>query len=71
LHLGKTVSVAPLEIGDLNDGDNMHDLSFPAIPTRAKLLTITLPGRHVEDPNGDPNSFQVFRFREPNLYSKG
>ena len=71
LHRGKTVSVAPLEIGDLNDGDNMHDLSFPAIPARAKLLTITLPGRHVEDPNGDPNSFQVFRFREPNLYSTG
>jgi hypothetical protein len=71
LHRGKTVSVAPLEIGDLNDGDNMHDLSFPAVPARAKLLTITLPGRHVEDPNGDPNSFQVFRFREPNLYSTG
>lgn len=71
LHRGKTVTVAPLEIGDLNDGDNMHDLSFPAIPARAKLLTITLPGRHVEDPNGDPNSFQVFRFREPNLYSTG
>jgi hypothetical protein len=71
LHRGKTVTVAPLEIGDLNDGDNMHDLSFPAIPARAKLLTITLPGRHVEDPNGDPNSFQVFRFREPNLYPTG
>ena len=71
LHLGKTVTVAPLEIGDLNDGDNMHDLSFSAIPARAKLLTITLPGRHVEDPNGDPNSFQVFRFREPSLYSTG
>ena len=71
LHRGKTVTVAPLEIGDLNDGDNMHDLSFPAIPARAKLLTITLPSRHVEDPNGDPNSFQVFRFREPNLYSTG
>jgi hypothetical protein len=71
LHRGKTVTVAPLEIGDLNDGDNMHDLSFPAIPARAKLLTITLPGRHVEDPNGDPNSFQVFRFREPNLYRTG
>ena len=69
VHRGKTVTVAPLEIGDLNDGDNMHDLSFPAIPARAKLLRITLPGRHVEDPNGDPNSFQVFRFREPNLYS--
>jgi len=63
LHRGKTVTVTPLEIGDLNDGDNMHDLSFPAIPARAKLLTITLPGRLVEDPNGDPNSFQVFRFR--------
>jgi hypothetical protein len=71
LHRGKTVTVAPLEIGALNDGDNMHDLSFPAIPARAKLLTITLPGRHVEDPNGDPNSFQVFRFREPNLYQTG
>jgi hypothetical protein len=71
LHRGRTVTVAPLEIGDLNDGDNMHDLSFPAIPARAKLLTITLPSRHVEDPNGDPNSFQVFRFREPNLYSTG
>jgi hypothetical protein len=71
LHRGKTVTVAPLEIGDLNDGDNMHDLSFSAIPARAKLLTITLPSRHVEDPNGDPNSFQVFRFREPNRYSTG
>jgi len=71
LHRGKTITVAPLEIGDLNDGDNMHDLSFPAVPARAKLLTITLPSKHVEDPNGDPNSFQVFRFREPNLYSTG
>jgi hypothetical protein len=71
LHRGKTVTVAPLEIGDLNDGDNMHDLSFSAIPARAKLLTITLPSRHVEDPNGDPNSFQVFRFREPKLYTTG
>ncbi|MFM8292901.1 MAG: leucine-rich repeat protein [Planctomycetia bacterium] len=68
---GKAVTVAPLEIGDLNDGDNMHDLSFPAIPARAKLLTITLPGRHVEDPNGDPNSFQVFRFREPDFAPVG
>ena len=71
LHRGQTVTVAPLEIGDLNDGDNMHDLSFPAIPARAKLLTITLPGRHVEDPNGDPNSFQVFRFRESKLDPTG
>ena len=71
LHRGKAVTVAPLEIGDLNDGDNMHDLSFPAIPARAKLLTITLPGRHVEDPNGDPNSFQVFRFREPEFAPVG
>ena len=71
LHRGKAVTVAPLEIGDLNDGDNMHDLSFPAIPARAKLLTITLPGRHVEDPNGDPNSFQVFRFREPDFAPVG
>ena len=71
VHRGKTVTVAPLEIGDLNDGDNMHDLSFPAIPARAKLLTITLPGRHVEDPNGDPNSFQVFRFREPDFAPVG
>jgi hypothetical protein len=71
LHRGKAVTVAPLEIGDLNDGDNMHDLSFPAIPARAKLLTITLPGRQVEDPNGDPNSFQVFRFREPDFAPVG
>jgi len=71
LHRGKTVTVAPLEIGDLNDGDNMHDLSFSAIPAQAKLLSITLPGKHVEDPNGDPNSFQVFRFREPKLYPTG
>jgi hypothetical protein len=71
LHRGKAVTVAPLEIGDLNDGDNMHDLSFPPIPARAKLLTITLPGRHVEDPNGDPNSFQVFRFREPDFAPVG
>jgi hypothetical protein len=47
------------------------DLSFPAIPARAKLLTITLPGRHLEDPNGDPNSFQVFRFREPEFAPVG
>jgi putative transposon-encoded protein len=64
---GRTVTVAPLEIGDLNDGDNMHDLSFPAIPAGAKLLTITLPSRHVEDPNGDPNPAQVFRFSEPDF----
>jgi hypothetical protein len=64
---GRTVTVAPLEIGDLNDGDNMHDLSFPAIPAEAKLLTITLPGRHVEDPNGDPNPAQVFWFRKPDF----
>ena len=70
-HRGTTVTVAPLEIGDLNDGDNMHDLSFPAIPAGAKLLTITLPGRHVEDPNGDPNPAQVFRFREPDFAPLG
>jgi len=62
-HRGTTVTVAPLEIGDLNDGDNMHDLSFPAIPAGATLLNITLPARHVEDPNGDPNPGQVFRFK--------
>ena len=64
LYGGKPVSMAPLDIGDLNDGDNMHDLSFPAIPARAQLLTITLPGMLVEDPNGDPNPAQVFRFQE-------
>ncbi|MFM7183656.1 MAG: leucine-rich repeat domain-containing protein [Planctomycetota bacterium] len=68
---GKTVTVAPLEIGDLNDGDNMHDLSFAALPAGAKLLAITLPGRHVEDPNGDPNSAQVFQFRKPDFAPLG
>ena len=63
LYQGKIVTLTPLDIGDLNDGDNMHDLSFPEIPVDAKLLSITLPGGYVEDPNGDANSTQVFRFR--------
>ena len=63
LYQGKIVTLTPLDIGDLNDGDNMHDLSFPEIPVDAKLLSIALPGGYVEDPNGDKNSTQVFRFR--------
>jgi len=60
---GKIVTLTPLDIGDLNDGDNMHDLSFPEIPAEAKLLSITLPSGYVEDPNGDPNPAQMFRFK--------
>ncbi len=63
VYRGKTVTLAPLDLGDLNDGDNMHDLSFPAIPLGAKLRTISLPRRLVEDPNGDPNPAQRFRLR--------
>lgn len=62
---GKIVTLTPLDIGDLNDGDNMHDLSFPEIPAEAKLLSITLPSGYVEDPNGDPNPTQMFRFKSP------
>jgi len=63
LHKGKIVTLTPLDIGDLNDGDNMHDLSFPEIPADAKLLSIILPNGYVEDPNGDPNPSQAFRFK--------
>ena len=63
LYQGKIVTLTPLDIGDLNDGDNMHDLSFSEIPAEAKLLSITLPGGYVEDPNGDPNLAQIFRFK--------
>ena len=63
VYRGKTVTLAPLDLGDLNDGDNMHDLSFPAIPSGAKLRSISLPRRLVEDPNGDPNPAQRLRIR--------
>lgn len=63
LYQGKIVALTPLDIGDLNDGDNMHDLSFPEIPLDAKLISITLPSGYVEDPNGDPNREQAFRFK--------
>jgi hypothetical protein len=63
LYQGKIVTLTPLDIGDLNDGDNMHDLSFSEIPVDAKLLSIMLPDGYVEDPNGDPNPTQVFRFK--------
>jgi hypothetical protein len=61
VYRGKTVTLAPLDLGDLNDGDNMHDLSFPAIPLGARLRSISLPRRLVEDPNGDPNPAQRFK----------
>jgi len=63
LYQGKIASLTPLDIGDLNDGDNMHDLSFPEIPADAKLLSIILPNGYVEDPNGDPNPSQSFRLK--------
>ncbi|MEN9768366.1 MAG: hypothetical protein RLZZ32_2326 [Cyanobacteriota bacterium] len=63
VYRGRNVTLAPLDLGDLNDGDNMHDLSFPAIPSGAKLKRISLPRRLVEDPNGDPNPAQRFRLR--------
>ena len=55
------VSETPLALGDLNDGDNMHDLCMPEMPLNAKLLSISLGGRLVQDPNGDPNLSQRFQ----------
>ena len=55
------ISETPLALGDLNDGDNMHDLCMPAMPLNAKLLSISLGGGLVQDPNGDPNLSQRFQ----------
>ena len=56
-----TISETPLELGDLNDGDNMHDLCMPAMPVNAKLLSISFGEGLVQDPNGDPNLSQRFQ----------
>ena len=55
------VSIAPLAIGDLNDGDNMHDLCLPELPKNAKIWSVELPENLVQDPNGDPNPPQKFK----------
>lgn len=57
------VSIAPLAIGDLNDGDNMHDLCLPELPKNAKLWSVGLPENLVQDPNGDPNRPQKFKLK--------
>jgi hypothetical protein len=56
---GQEQTVAPFDIGDLNDGDNNHLLFFDV---EGEPLTLALPAGLVIDPNGDPNpatSFQV------------
>ena len=59
----KPVSTAPLALGDLNDGDNMHDLCLPELPKDAKLWSVGLPANLVQDPNGDPNPLQNFKLK--------
>ena len=59
----KPVSIAPLALGDLNDGDNMHDLCLPELPKNAKLWSVSLPANLVQDPNGDPNRLQNFKLK--------
>lgn len=64
---GKIVKLAPVAVADLNDhsssanADNMHDLCLPQIPHGAKLTGVTIAAGLIQDPNGDPNTSQVFR----------
>jgi hypothetical protein len=60
---GKPVSAAPLALGDLNDGDNMHDLCLQKLPKNARILSVGLPANLVQDPNGDPNPSQNFKLK--------
>jgi len=59
----KPVSTAPLALGDLNDGDNMHDLCLQELPKNARILSLGLPANLVQDPNGDPNPSQNFKLK--------
>jgi hypothetical protein len=59
----KPIAIAPLSLGDLNDGDNMHDLCLPELPVNAKLWSVRLPANLVQDPNGDPNPSQSFKLK--------
>lgn len=59
----KPISISPLALGDLNDGDNMHDLCLPEIPKNATLRSVGLPANLVQDPNGDPNHTQSFKLK--------
>lgn len=64
---GKRLAVAPLEVADLHDhessfnADNMHDLCLPRPPRGATLMRVLIAGDLIQDPNGDPNTAQMFR----------
>ncbi len=49
---GQEQTVAPFDIGDLNDGDNNHLLFFDV---EGEPLTLALPVGLIIDPNGDVN----------------
>ena len=49
---GTTIAVTPYAFGDLNDGDNNHELCLSA---RGKPLAVSFPEGLVVDPNGDLN----------------
>jgi hypothetical protein len=63
---GKTEAIAPLEVADLYDhetsfnADNMHDLCLPQVPRGARLTEVTIAGKLIQDPDGDPNLAQKF-----------
>lgn len=49
---GTTSEVIPFAIGNLNDGDNNHDL---CLDTEQTVLSVFFPANLVTDPNDDPN----------------
>lgn len=64
---GRNVVVTPVELADLNDhqspamADNMHDLCLTDIPKGAQLREVRIDADLIQDPNGDPNTGQVFQ----------
>ena len=49
---GQTREIAPFALGDLDDGDNNHEL---CLDTADKPISIFFPGGHFTDPNDDLN----------------
>ncbi len=49
---GETVIVTPFAFGDLNDGDNIHEL---CLSERGRPLAVSFPAGFVVDPNNDLN----------------
>ena len=60
---GSTRDVTPIEIADLNDGDNNHML---CVDTTDRPLAVSFPAGIVVDPNGDLNPATTIEVTSPN-----